>query len=306
MKSALSAKEEELWQLVRDPHPEVLSNATLNRNLSEGMAVFVAKNKGASAETLGFLAGDVRFKNSHKLKLALCKNPKTPPKVSMTLLKFLRIFDLADLSRNHLIPINVRQRIEFNISEKSPSIPSGIKTALAKRANSNIVIKLMQDSDERVVSSCLGSPILTEAHLYKLIGLPATRAPVIKAIATHPKWSLQHSIKFALVRNFHTPTVNAVEFLRSLKTQDLRDLYIDTKVPTSTKPFIFRELTNERGESLQEPEEQVYEVSEYEFTDVQDIETEYRPPFSPKQDNQQDGDGEDEEADEAKEEKYEE
>jgi hypothetical protein len=33
-----------------------------------------------------------------------------------------------------------------------------------------------------------------------------------------------------------------VNFLKDIKTKDLRELYEDPEVPSSTKPFIYREL----------------------------------------------------------------
>jgi hypothetical protein len=48
------------------------------------------------------LAGDIRFKSSYRLKLNLCKNPKTPQKIVLSLLKYLRIFDLGDITKDRI------------------------------------------------------------------------------------------------------------------------------------------------------------------------------------------------------------
>jgi hypothetical protein len=125
MKAAAAAHGEDLWNAIRDASPEVVSRAALNRNLTDEMALFVAKRKNVLAETLGFLAGDVRFRNSYPLKLAVCKNPKTPQKTVLSLLKFMRIFDLADIARDPRIHINIRQKVEQLIAEKIPSMPLG-------------------------------------------------------------------------------------------------------------------------------------------------------------------------------------
>jgi hypothetical protein len=259
LKAALSAGAEELWKIIRDPHPEVLSNASLNRNLTEEMAVFIAKGKIVSAETLGFLAGDVRFKGSYKLKLAICRNPRTPQKVTLSMLKFLRLFDLSDITRDQHININIRQKVENMIAERIPAMPLGNKTALAKKASTNILLSLMERGDERVISICLDSPALTEAHLYKLINNPQTKPAVIKMLATHTKWSLSYFVRFALIRNFYTPMTCVSKFITRMKTTDLRDLYYDPKVPSSTKPFIFREL-GERGETVDIEPEVTYDL----------------------------------------------
>jgi hypothetical protein len=261
MKAASAARGEDLWNAVRDANPEVVARAALNRNLTDEMAVFMAKRKNVFAETLGLLAGDVRFRNSYPLKLAVCRNPKTPQKTVLSLLKFVRIFDLADIAKDQRIHINIRQKVEQLISEKIPSMPSGNKAALARRAGPNILFSLMGSGDERVIRICLESPALTEAHLYKLINRGDVKPAIVRMIASHSKWSLSYYIRYALIRNFYTPMGQVAQFIRTMRSPDLKDLYADSKVPTSTKPFIFREL-GERGESVEIQEDEVYDLSE--------------------------------------------
>lgn len=250
-----------MWQYARDPHPDVISNALLNRALTEEMAVVIAKGKAASAESLGFLAQDVRFRSSHKLKLALCRNPRTPQRITFTLLKFLRIFDLTEVAKDQQVPVAVRQKIEHIVAERVPSMPLGVKTALARRGGTGILMMLMDCGDERVIATCLDSGALTEAHLYKLVSRPATGRAVIALIAGHPKWSCSYHIRFGLIRNFHTPMHLVEKFVTGMKTADLRDLYADAKLPTATRPFIYRELL-ERGETTEHPPEEVFELQD--------------------------------------------
>jgi hypothetical protein len=248
IKRALTAEGDELWEMVRDTHPDVISNLILNRDLTEDMAAYIAKKRGATPEVLGFLANDARFRNSYKVKLAVCKNPATPQRVALTLLKFIRIFDLADIARIPQININVRRKIEDMICEKMRSMPTGTKTALARRANSAIIEALMQSGDERVIGACLESPMLTEGQLYKMINGSTAKAVLIGMIAGHARWSVRYHVKLALIRNFYTPMTFVSRSIRDIMSRDLRDLYHDPALPTSTRPFIFREL-GERGES---------------------------------------------------------
>jgi hypothetical protein len=138
-------------------------------------------------------------------------------------------------------------------------MPLGNKTALAKKASTNILLSLMERGDERVISICLESPSLTEAHLYKLINNPRTKPAVIKMLASHTKWSLSYFVRFALIRNFYTPMPFVAKFITQMKTNDLKDLYSDPKVPSSTKPFIFREL-GQRGETVDSQQEVTYDL----------------------------------------------
>jgi len=261
LERALTAQDEELWSLVRDPHPQVILNITLNRSLTEEMAVFLAKAKNTPSEALGFLAGDVRFKEIYKLKLALCRNPRTPQRVTFSLLKFLRIFDLGDLTRDQTVPVTLRQKIELMLKEKIPALPAGVNIALAKRSNSSIVMAIMARGERTTVNACLDSAVLTEAHLCEIINKHSSKPALIHAIAEHPKWSLRYAVKYGLIRNFHTSMVHVARFISDMKTTDLRELYATESLPKSTKPFIFEEL-QERGEGSEIPDEETYELSE--------------------------------------------
>src|ERR1700690_3299887 len=106
----MTAGGEELWSAVKDPHPEVVGNAVYNRYFTEAMAIFLAKKKNVSSDLLSLLATDRRFKESYELKLLLCRNPATPQRVIISLLKFLRIFDLSDITRDQHVHINIRQK----------------------------------------------------------------------------------------------------------------------------------------------------------------------------------------------------
>jgi hypothetical protein len=261
IKEAMSASGEELWTFVKDRNPEVLNNATLNRNLTEDMAVHIAKKRSCPAEALGFLAQDVRFKGSYKLKLAICRNPKTPVRVSLSLLKFLRIFDLGDLTRNQYIPVALRQKIEQLIIEKIKSMPSGIRISLSRRASSTVVEKLMERSGKDVILACLESPVMTEGLVFEAMSRANAKPLLVKTVAGHQKWSLRYRIRFGLIRNFNTPLHLATEFIKGMKLQDLRFLYEDARTPKSTKPFIYREIMD-RGDSPEEAEEEVYDLDE--------------------------------------------
>ena len=269
LKLARTSDSEELWELVRDSSTDVVFNAIFNKNLDEDMAAFIARKKNSSPEVFGLLSADIRFKSSYKLKLAICNNPKTPLKITLSLLKFLRIFDLGDITKNQNLPISIRQKIEYSIIEKISSLPSGVKVALAKRASINIIIPLLEKGDRKVIFSCLESPLLTEDHLYTLINKPKTKHLLLKTIAEHPKWSLRYRIKYLLIRNYYTPMTYVTKFISTLKTADLRELYSDTSLPSSTRPYIFNELAL-RDESAEIPQDEIYNLSGDEDSDFAD------------------------------------
>lgn len=261
IRAAGSAEGEELWGALRTQHPEVFFSAAQNRNLTEDMALFIVKSRAAPEEALGVLAGDARFKGSYKLKLALAKNPRTPHRVSLSLLKYLRVFDVADLTRSHHISAVLRQKAELSLMEKVPSMPSGVKIALSRRSSSRVLEAIMDRGDKKVLEACLESPRLTEQHLCGLL-LRKTKRPLLaRAVAGHPAWSLRYSIRIALIRSFHTPMERVEAFIRDMKSRDLKDLYADPELPRGTRPFIFQELLG-RGESTELDEDSPYDLPE--------------------------------------------
>jgi hypothetical protein len=239
---ASSGTEDELRVLAHHPSFEVIATILKNINLTEDIALIIANRKNISPEIIESLFHDMRCKDSYRIMLALCKNPKTPQKISLSLIKSLRIFDLADLTRNQFVPVNMKTKAESVITEKIPSIPLGIKIALAKRSSSGVLMKLIEEGKREVVTACLDSPYMTESVIYRIISRKTVSPKVIWQVADHPKWSSRYQIQWALILNIHTPLPRVLSFLKNIKISDLRDLYEAPETPSSTKPFIYSEL----------------------------------------------------------------
>jgi hypothetical protein len=234
--------EEDLRVLAYHPSDDVLSNLITNKDLTADIALIIANRKNISPEILESLSHNIRWKSSYRIMLALCKNPKTPQKISLSLIKSLKIFDIADLTRNQFIPISVKMKAEGAIIEKILSIPLGIKITLAKRAGSSVLMKLIEDGKKEVVAACLDSPQMTESEIYKVISKKTVSPHVIRQIADHPNWSCHYQIQWALILNIHTPLPRVLSFLKNIKSSDLRELHEAPELPSSTKPFIYSEL----------------------------------------------------------------
>src|SRR3989304_10024684 len=110
--------EDDLRVLAHHPSFEVVATILKNKNLTEDIAFIIANRKNISSEILDSLFHDTRWKDSYRIMLALCKNTKTPQKVSLSLLKSIKIFDLADLTRNQFVPVNMKMKAEAVINEK--------------------------------------------------------------------------------------------------------------------------------------------------------------------------------------------
>ena len=269
IEQARSAREADISRFLHDSSSNVVRALLGNRHLGEDDVLVMATRKNLSADILEMIGKDKRWAESYPIRLALAKNPKTPLSVSVSIARYLRLFDLAEISRSRFLSPVFRRKIEAIIIEKVPTMALGIKKNLAKIVSGDVLLKMLLDGYPEVVKLCLSNPYLLEAHLYKVISHRNTTPGTIRAIAEHPNWSSRYMIKLALIRNAHTPLSLSVRFLAALKIMDLRELYNDPSMPISIKPFIHRELW-ERGEQPDViPEERVYEIDEEEMAEFE-------------------------------------
>jgi len=271
---AANASDKEIALFVHDPSPKVVLALFENRNLSEEHILIIANRKNLPPEVMNAIFRDTRWSESYPVRLALAKNPKTPLFAALSIARFLRLFDLADLARNHHLPVIYRKKLEAIVIEKIPALALGIKKTLAKVASGDILIALIKDGYPDVIKLCLENPHLVEAHLYKVISNKITTPGTIRTIAESRNWTFRYHVKFSLIRNEHTPLVRSALFLADLNTGDLKELYRDPHLPPGVRPFVHRELL-ERGENperLSGPDEEIIFVIDE--NEIEDIETE--------------------------------
>ncbi len=162
---AAAAGEEKIAQYVQDPSPKVIRALLGNRQLTEEDILIIANRKNIPADILEIIARDKRWSESYPVRLALARNPKSPLSVSLPIARFLRLFDLEEITRSHFIPLVFRHKVEAIIIERVPTMPLGNKKTLAKKAAGNVLLKLLQDRDADVVQLCLNNPNMVEGHL---------------------------------------------------------------------------------------------------------------------------------------------
>jgi hypothetical protein len=271
---AASAQEKELTLLVHDPSPKVIMAMLDNRNVTEEHVLIIANRKNLPPEVLNAIFRDKRWSESYPVRLALAKNPKTPLFTALSIARFLRLFDLAELARNHFIPVVYRRKLEAIVIEKIPSLALGVKKTLARIAGGEILLALIKDGYPEVVRNCLENPRLVEAHLYRIISRKTTTPATIRTIAENRNWSCRYHVKFALIRNAHTPLARSVLFLPDLKLLDLKELYRDPLLPQEVKPFIHRELVDRGVDPEHLGHDEAERIFEIEESDIADIERE--------------------------------
>jgi hypothetical protein len=266
---AMAAGEEDIATYLHDPSPKVIRALLENRRLSEEDVLIIVQRKNLPSDILEKIFKDKRWAESYPVRLALARNPRSPLSVSLSIARYLRIFDLEEITRSHFIPLVFRHKVEMIINERIPTMPLGNKKTLARKAAGGVLLKLLLDADAEVVKLCLNNPHITEGHLFKVITRKDTRAETILMIAEHPNWSSRSLIRFSLARNAHTPLSRSAGFLSEMKIMDLRELYADPSVPVTIKPFVHRELWGRGEEPKMVFEEQVFEIDEEEIAEIE-------------------------------------
>ncbi len=266
---AAAAAKEEIQGFIHDPSPRVLKSLLESKHLGEEDVLAIADRKNISPEILEAIARDKRWSESYPVRLALARNPRSPLTVSLSLARFLRIFDLEEITRNHFIPLVFRHKVEAMIVERVPTMPLGNKKALAQKAAGAVLLKLLQDRIPEVVKLCLNNPHMIESHLYKVISRSDTAPKTIIMIAEHPVWSQRTLIRYSLARNVHTPLSLSVRFIGNMKLSDLRELLSDPLLPVTIRPFVHRELIGRGVDPEDTGRELVYEIDEEEMTSLE-------------------------------------
>jgi hypothetical protein len=266
---AMAAGEDDIARYLHDPSPKVIRALLGNRRLAEEDVLIIAKRNNLTSDILEMIFKDKRWAESYPVRHALARNPRSPLSVSLSIARYLRLFDLEEITRSQFIPLVFRHKVEMMIIEQVPTMPLGNKKTLAKKAAGGILLKLLLDFNAEVVQLCLNNPHITEGHLFKVIGRSDTRAETILMIAEHPNWSNRSLIRFSLTRNSHTPLSRSVGFLPEMKIMDLRELYSDPSVPVTIKPFIHRELWRRGEEPGPAKEDRVYEIGEEELAEIE-------------------------------------
>jgi len=271
IEQAASAGVEQIVTLLHDPSPHVIKALLSNQNLTEDDILAIVGRKNLPPDVFTAIARDSRWSGSYPIRKALAANPKTPLLVSLSLVRHLRIFDLAEMARSPFIPLAFRHKVESIIVERIPTMALGLKKSLAKMVAGNVLLKLLQDHDPEIIALCLNNPRLVENHLYKIISRRDTIATTVVMIAKHPNWSLRSVVRFALIRNEHMPLALSARFLQSIKLLDLRELYIDPSLPINVKPIVYRELLARGEEPGKVRQESIYEIDEDDDLELEDF-----------------------------------
>lgn len=244
---ALTAGGDELHIVMQDPAMEVLRSTLKNRNLGEDHLLALLKRRDLSEDLLKALYQLPLARESHRLQLALVRNPGTPGPVVLALLPHLHLFELIDLCYLAGITPDQKYAAERAILQRLPTTELGNKMTVARRATAAVVGEMLKDGDPRLVEICLTNPHLQEVAVMQFLNSPAAGAETISMIGRHPKWQTRPNLRMAMLKNPRTPEIWFVQYLPGLRTPDVRNLLVSRRLNPRQKKLVEEELQRRGG-----------------------------------------------------------
>jgi hypothetical protein len=244
---ALTAGGDELHGVLQDPSQEVLRSALKNRSLSEEHLLALLKRRDLNEELLKAIWQLALAAESHRLQLALVRNPGTPGPVILALLPRLHLFELVDLCYLPGVTPDQKFAAERAILQRLPTTELGNKMTVARRATASVVGEMLRDGDPPLVEICLASPHLREVAILQFLNRPTATAETISMVARHPRWQMRPNLRLAILRNRRTPDLWFRQFLPGMRSPDVRNLLASKRLNPSQKKLVEEELQRRGG-----------------------------------------------------------
>ena len=106
----------------------------------------------------------------------------------------------------------------------------GERKALARTNKREELMLLTRDPHPAVIEILLSNPHLTETEVLKIASLRTALPEALAKLAVHPRWSVRHTVKRALVLNPRTPLADAIRIATTLRAAELVELSTDPSV----------------------------------------------------------------------------
>lgn len=213
-----------------------------NGSLTEDQILALLKSSDLAAEQIEQIAKNSTAMKSRKVRLAVAAHARTPRRVSLRVIRELYTFDLVQFGRIPAAAADLKRVADELLISRLSSITFGERISLARRSSALVAAALLLDKESSVWQPALANPRITEVAIVKALQRPTVTATLVEAVCRHPKWSVRHEIRIALLRNQHTPLARAIEFARRLPPPLLRDVLRVSKLPEKIKEYLRKEL----------------------------------------------------------------
>ena len=107
----------------------------------------------------------------------------------------------------------------------------GERKSLARTHDREKIMLMLRDPHPAVVTILLDNPHITEQDVIKIAASRPAVPDSLAKVAAHPRWSVRHAIKRALVLNPSTPLADAIRIATTLRPHELAELAADPSLP---------------------------------------------------------------------------
>ncbi|MBX3162506.1 MAG: hypothetical protein KF773_41470 [Deltaproteobacteria bacterium] len=127
--------------------------------------------------------------------------------------------------------------LEKQLQPERPLRPQGRPLTLGERKSAarthrrDQILLMRRDPHPAVVAILLDNPHVTESDVMFMASMRPHVPESLAVIAGHPRWSVRHPIKRALVLNPSTPLADAIRIATTLRGAELAELATDPAVP---------------------------------------------------------------------------
>ena len=145
-----------------------------------------------------------------------------------------------------LIPATLKKQLgpERPLRPTDRPLTLGERKSLARTNRRDQIILLVRDPHPAVVEILLSNPHVTEADIIKMAAMRPAVPHSLAKIASHPRWSVRHAVKRALVLNPATPLADAIRIATTLKAAELNELAADQSLPEQLRQHAAEVLSN--------------------------------------------------------------
>lgn len=210
--------------------------------LTEDQALALLQRSDLPAASIEELAKNTSVMKSRKARIAIAAHPRAPRHISLRLIREFFTFDLMRFALLPAVAADLKRAGDEMLVNRIASITLGERISLARRASTAVAAALLLDKESRVWQTALENSRLTEAAIVRTLVRPSVTPAFVEAVCHHPKWSLRHEVRIALLRNEKTPLARAVEFARKLPPTQLRDVLHTSHLPEKVKTYLRKEL----------------------------------------------------------------
>ena len=120
----------------------------------------------------------------------------------------------------------------------------GERKALARTNRRDKLLLLLRDPHPMVVAILLDNPHVTEQDVMKMASMRPAVPESLAKIAAHPRWSVRHAVKRALVLNPATPLADAIRIATTLRAPDLNEIAADHSLSEPLRKHASEVLAN--------------------------------------------------------------